>query len=118
MGNAKLHSPQEVEVHYILPALRKALAVELKNKGMSQKEIAKLLHVTEPAVSQYTKGKRAGTLAFSEEVQTAISEAATAQLNVMRTTQKLLKVIKNERVTCGVCKTVTLAPSDCEVCFK
>ncbi len=117
----KLHTPQEVEVHYILPALRKALTTELKSKGLSQKEIAQLLQVTEPAISQYASGKRASGVVFNERVTDAINAVA-QQVNtddeLRAHTQALLKVIKDERVTCGVCKTVTSAPSDCNVCFK
>ncbi|MFH1405899.1 MAG: hypothetical protein ABIG52_01635 [Nanoarchaeota archaeon] len=51
--------PQEIEVWYILPAIRKELVLALKEKGHTQKEIASFLNVTEPAISQYTKEKRA-----------------------------------------------------------
>ncbi len=42
-----------------VPAIKAKLAKELKEKGLSQKEIAALLDVTEAAVSQYLSGKRA-----------------------------------------------------------
>ncbi|NHJ14533.1 MAG: hypothetical protein EAX95_12710 [Candidatus Thorarchaeota archaeon] len=46
--------PQEVEVWYVLPAIRRELAKVMKfDKGQSQKSIAKMLGVTEPAVTQY-----------------------------------------------------------------
>ena len=121
MAVGKLHTPQEVEVHYILPALRKALMNEMKSRGLTQKEIAKLLQVTEPAISQYASGKRATSVVFNDKIVDAINAVAAnvhTDTELRSHTQLLLKVIKDERVTCGVCKTVTSAPSDCNVCFK
>jgi predicted transcriptional regulator len=46
--------PQEVEVWYVLPAIRRELAKVMKfEKGQAQKSIARMLGVTEPAVTQY-----------------------------------------------------------------
>jgi len=67
--------PQEVEVWYVLPALRREIAKIMKTKTVprvgedgkkkehkiTQKEIAKMLGVTEPAITQYLlkkKGRR------------------------------------------------------------
>jgi len=67
--------PQEVEVWYVLPAIRRELAKIMKAKSIlrigedgkkkdhkiTQKEIAKMLGVTEPAITQYLlkkKGRR------------------------------------------------------------
>lgn len=51
--------PCESAAKYKVPAIKAKLARDLKKKGCSQKEIAKLLGVTEAAVSQYLSGKRA-----------------------------------------------------------
>ncbi len=50
-------------VNEILPALRSIVAQELQAKGYSQNEIATLLEVTQPAVSQYLNEER-GTQAI------------------------------------------------------
>ncbi|MFX1560088.1 MAG: transcriptional regulator [Promethearchaeota archaeon] len=67
--------PQEVEVWYVLPAIRRELAKIMKTKvvpreneegetadhKITQKEIARMLGVTEPAITQYLlkkKGRR------------------------------------------------------------
>jgi len=67
--------PQEVEVWYVLPAIRRELAKIMKTKTVerstedgkkkehkiTQKEIAQMLGVTEPAITQYLlkkKGRR------------------------------------------------------------
>jgi len=59
--------PQEIEVWYILPALRREMCKELVAKGMSQKSAAQLFGITEAAVSQYINGKRAGKVKFKKD---------------------------------------------------
>ena len=59
MPTARL--PVELEYWYILPAVRKTLAKNLKELGkLRQKEVADILGISESAVSQYLKGSRAG----------------------------------------------------------
>ena len=67
MSNQMLQ-PQEVEVFYIIPAIRSYIARFMKKQGRSQKEIARLLGVRESTVSQYMTEKRA-TLHFNEEIK-------------------------------------------------
>jgi len=51
--------PCEVIVWYVLPSIRRELAIELiKNHDASQKTAAKLLDVTTAAVCQYVNEKR------------------------------------------------------------
>lgn len=64
--------PQEVEVWYVLPAIRRELAKVMKTKTVpraiedgemvdhkvTQKEIARMLGVTEPAITQYLLKKK------------------------------------------------------------
>ena len=60
--------PQEVEVWYLIPSLRKEFTrIFIKEHKMNQKEAAKVLGVTESAVSQYLKSKRANEIKFSKE---------------------------------------------------
>ncbi|MFW9907134.1 MAG: transcriptional regulator [Candidatus Thorarchaeota archaeon] len=49
--------PQEVEVWYVLPAIRRELARVMIGKEIPQKQIAQMLGVTEPAVTQYKLNK-------------------------------------------------------------
>ncbi len=50
--------PCEIVVWYLLPVIRKELAGRLKEKGLTQNEIAKRMGVTPAAVSQYLNSKR------------------------------------------------------------
>ena len=49
----------EMSSRRILPAIRKELVIALGKFGKRQNEIAKMLHITPAAVTQYIKGKRA-----------------------------------------------------------
>ena len=101
----KLLQPQEIEVFYVLPALRRELAVSLKSAGNSQKDIAALLGVTGAAVSQYFSSKRASQIKFSVELKKAIGESAAKiadDISLMNEMQRLLKLTRTERVACQV----------------
>ncbi|HLE06488.1 MAG TPA: transcriptional regulator, partial [Candidatus Nanoarchaeia archaeon] len=68
--------PQELEVFYVIPAIRKELAVKLKANGLSQKKIAGIFGVTEACVSNYFKSKRANDVKFSPELKSMIDNCA------------------------------------------
>ncbi|MBI4983300.1 hypothetical protein HZC32_01530 [Candidatus Woesearchaeota archaeon] len=74
----KLIFPQEIEVWYILPAIRKHLAAKLVRRGLSQKEVAKMMHITEAAISQYQKEKRAKgeifDVALKREIEASVKK--------------------------------------------
>lgn len=117
----RLLQPQEIEVFYVLPAIRRELALAMKSAGKSQKEIAKLLGVTEPAISQYMSQKRASSLKFSEKICAHIGESAariTSEMALMREVQRLLHIIRDERVVCQLHEKLSPSVKNCNVCFE
>src|SRR3989344_2444797 len=81
--------PQEVEVWYLLPSLRKELTkVLIKDGGLSQKQTADLLGITESAVSQYLKSKRAKQIKFTKEEISEIRKVAHNILHDKKNTGK------------------------------
>jgi uncharacterized protein len=114
--------PQEVEVFYILPAIRRELSIALKAAGRSQKDIAKLLGVTEAAVSQYLSAKRANDVQFPAAMAAKIREAApkiTDHATMIAQTQAILASAKQDRFICKMHEQVTdNIPRGCNVCFK
>jgi len=113
--------PQEVEVFYILPAIRRELSIALKELGKSQKEIAKLLGVTEAAVSQYISQKRGQDVHFPKELALQIRQSATRitdHASMIRETQSVLAKAKHDRFICKMHEQVTNIPKGCDVCFK
>ncbi len=57
----------EVSSRRILPAIRKELVAVLVKMGKKQNEVARMLHITPAAVTQYLKGKRAKISLTREE---------------------------------------------------
>ncbi len=68
--------PQEIQVRYILPAIRGELARALVDEGLSQKEAARMLKITEAAISQYLSSKRGNNVQLSRELKDEIKMAA------------------------------------------
>jgi predicted transcriptional regulator len=121
MGLKVLH-PQELEVFYLLPALRKEFAACLKAQGTSQTVIAGILGVTDAAVSQYFSQKRAQDVSFPAEEKKLIASAAknlTTQAQFIFESQKLLDHFVKTKFTCQLHKQVNAdTPSNCNVCFE
>ena len=76
-----LQTPQEITVWYILPAIRRELAKAMLTKNLKQKQVAKLLGITEAAVSQYLRSKRAKQVEFNKDIKLKIQEAANNIIN-------------------------------------
>lgn len=72
--------PQELEVWYVIPALRRELAHAMIQRGRSQKLIARILGVTEPAITQYkierSSRSRGDQIDIPAELQPEIEKAA------------------------------------------
>ncbi len=116
----KLLQPQEVEAYFVIPALRRELAVALKDQGLKLTEISKRLGVTPAAVSQYCHAKRAD-LDLGELMRTYIRTAATRvkdPLSSMTVIQQLLKLALREKVMCRVHEKIGTLPKGCAVCFN
>lgn len=61
--------PQEIQVWYVLPVIRKEFAkILVKEKKITQKEAAKILSLTEGAISQYLSSKRGSIIKLEESV--------------------------------------------------
>lgn len=113
--------PQEIEVFYVLPALRKELALSMKRAGKSQKDIAKLLGVTSAAVSQYVSKKRAAQVKFTLPLVDAIEKASgriVNEISLMRETQRLLMLARSEKIVCQVHESFGGAPKGCDACYE
>jgi hypothetical protein len=112
--------PQEVEVFYILPAIRSRMAAAMKDNGMKQKEIAELLCVQESTISQYLGLKRAADVKFNDHVDKEISAAVKrikTKEGLIRETQSILDMVRSEKVICDIHKSVADLPESCDACF-
>ena len=113
--------PQEIEVWYILPAIRRELVIALKNKGYTQKKIAEFLNVTESAISQYTKEKRAKKIQLNEKVKKFIQKTAEKISDSKTAYQQIHKVsefIRDSKALCEIHMQVEGNLEGCDVCYK
>ena len=113
---------QELELFYLIPAIRKELALVMKSNGKDQKEIAVLLGVTEAAVSKYVNKKRASEVKFDESVLKEIEsvhEKIEGKQDTIRVIQTILREMKEDKTICDIHRKFSRdIPEDCDICFR
>ena len=144
--------PQEVEVWYVLPAIRRELAKIMKTKTVprvgedgkkkdhkvTQKEIAKMLGVTEPAITQYLlkkKGRRSrgDQVVIPEKFLVELDKSADTMIKQYEKTganddmfetmtfeiNRLIRVIRNDGAMCDIHRQFSAHVKDnCSACDK
>lgn len=117
----KQYMPQEIEVWYIIPSIRRELAKAMSAKGMRQKKIAELLGLTEAAISQYLKKKRAKEVEFLPETMEEIRKSADAITknpeSLICEMQRILNLVKKSKTLCRVHYKFGRLPQKCEACL-
>jgi predicted transcriptional regulator len=144
--------PQEVEVWYVLPAIRRELAKIMKTKTVSranedgemvdhkitQKEIARMLGVTEPAITQYLlkkKGRRSRgdqvvipdiiLKEIDKSADTMIKEYEKARMiddedifeSMTREINRIIRVMRDAGVMCDIHREFCAHANDpCDAC--
>jgi len=117
MANFMFH--QEIEVWYVLPALKRAIAIKMREMGLKQSEIAEKLHLAKSAISQYFKNKRASKIKFSKDFENEIKKSASNIIrnnNFMEEIEKLCKKFKEKGCLCEIHKKYCQLPSRCSIC--
>jgi hypothetical protein len=115
--------PQEIEIWYLIPSLRKELArIFIKDYELNQKEISKLLGITEASVSHYVNEQRGQKIKFTQTEMEMIKKSAG---NMIKTKSSYVKEIyslcnqfRKTKVLCRIHRGFEKnIPKDCEVCF-
>jgi len=117
--------PQEIEVRYILPAIRRELArIFIEDHKFSQKETAKILGLTEAAISQYQHSKRAKEVVFSDAIVKEIQKSAAKIIAEKNSRQRLIAEmyrISNlttvRQILCDLHRSQSKELENCNVCF-
>jgi predicted transcriptional regulator len=121
--------PCEVAVKSVVPAIRALLAKELtETHEMKQVEAAKLLGITQTAISKYTHHVRGRILRIEEEakVRLFVKKTAASLANGELSRAGLVlricdacKVVREKGLMCDLCKRAnpTLDIKHCELCF-
>jgi predicted transcriptional regulator len=115
--------PQEIEVWYILPVIRKELAKALIKYNLNQKEIAEKMNVTEAAVSQYINAKRASLIILDEKIKEAVEisakNIAENNSNIIKEVQIINDLIWKNKTICKVhMQQDKSVKKGCSVCFE
>jgi len=116
--------PQEIEVWYIIPALRREVAKSMiKSFGFTQKQVAQHMGITEAAVSQYINSKRAKEVVFSNAILKEIGKSAKRiaehQIRLIPEMMRLTKLADVKHVMCDIhYKQDINLPQDCNICFE
>lgn len=114
--------PQEIQVWYVLPVIRRELSkILVKEKGLTQKDTAKTLSLTEGAVSQYLSSKRGNAVQFNETVMEELRISADIILkNKTKILQEMIRLLNLKEVWKVVChyhkKNDQLASDECNIC--
>jgi len=116
------NQPQEIEVWYVIPAIRKEFAKQLKFLGVSQVDISKILGVTKAAVTQYIKDKRAKNVVLPEKIILRIKKSSqNLKKNPKSITGEIQKIIHEIRISGLLCeyhKKYCNIEGKCSVCIE
>ncbi len=115
--------PQEIEVWYVLPVIRKELAKSLLKFGLTQKQIAQKMNLTEAAVSQYIKEKRATLIKLDskiiKEIEKSAKRIAKNNSSIIKEIQLINSLIWKDKTICKIhLKYDKSIKNKCNLCFK
>lgn len=116
-----MNLPQELEVWYVIPALRKAFSEMMLKKGLKQKEIAQKLEIGKSAVSQYLKSQRGTELKFDKKmlkkIEKSVDKILKNKSGVREEIMHLCRLIRKEGLLCGFHRSKDKNMKKCEVCL-
>ncbi len=116
--------PQEIEVWYLIPALRRELAkIFIKDYGLTQKKSAEVLGITNAAISQYISSKRGKGINFTEKETKNIKKSAEKIIknkgDLMKELYDLCVLLRKSKTICDIHRGQDTGISkDCDICFK
>ena len=121
----KLIFPQEIEVWYVLPLIRKKIALKMVEKGLQQKEVAKIMGITPAAVCQYKTAKRAKEDFFDDEMnkelEVSVKKIIKENKALAEEIIRLSEMAKGKGIICKLYKdkcALNGLSKDCPYCCK
>ncbi len=114
-----LRLPQEIEIWYIIPAIRREFAKALVKKGLKQREVARMLGVTDAAVSQYFSSRRGSEVKFNQGIKRGIATSVEKVMkdgDILVEIQRICRQCRDDKICCYIHKHHG-APESCNVCF-
>tara|TARA_Y100000310_G_scaffold137447_1_gene136361 strand:+ start:54866 stop:55234 length:369 start_codon:yes stop_codon:yes gene_type:complete len=114
MSKQLLH-PQEIEVYYLIPTIRRHFALALA-KIHPQKRVAEILGISSASISQYKSTKRGHQINLPEIVVENINQLAPGindTFTYIQETQNLLKLCREENILCHIHHQLSDLPDQC-----
>jgi len=120
--------PEELTSKSVIPAIRALIVKRLvEEHGMTQQEAAKLLGVTQPAVSKYLHQKRGAAIRLigikeielaTDEIANMVSSRKVRPIEVMSKIEAACEYVRRNRFMCGLHKRLEPAIdiNECHVC--
>lgn len=114
--------PQEISTWYIIPTIRREFVKELIRQGLSQKQAAQKLGLTEAAVSNYMKDKRASEIKLNKEILQTIKGSVvnilSKQSDVFTELYNVVKECEKDLTVCQIHAVYDEIPEGCNICFE
>ena len=116
--------PQEIELWYVYPSLRKEIAnIMVRSHGLKQKEIAEKLGVTKAAVSHYVNEKRSKKKIFDKDfearIEKSVKNIVENDADSAKEIQFLLNGIRKNKTLCDIHRMFdSQVPKKCDVCYE
>ena len=100
--------PQEIEVWYIIPTIRKELAKILTEKyKLTFEKTGNILGISKAAVSQYLGNKRASKISLPASVKKEIAKSAAVisknETMALKEIMRILSLMKKTKCSCKIC---------------
>ena len=100
---------QEIEVWYIIPAIRKELSkVLVKKHKLSYEKAGNALGISKAAISQYLSNKRANKIKLNDQIKKECEKSGEIifkdSKKAMFEMQRILELMKIKKCSCDVCK--------------
>jgi len=118
-----MYVPCELMVLHVLPRIRALVAEELVNvRGVSQVRVARILGITQPAVSQYLRKARSKSIKALEDdpvISRELSRIAKTAADGGDISTKmcgLCRKLRKSMALCSLHKSVATVPRSCSFC--
>ena len=116
--------PCELVIRYLLPPIRGGIARELVRLGLSQRDIANRLGITQPAVSHYLKKKRGGRLKLSKDGTSKVKALARDMYDGLKGPLILMRMCAlchheiQDTILCDIHHRLEDVPEACDFCTR
>jgi len=113
--------PQEIEVFYVIPAIRRELAKALVKRGFKQKQVAEIFGVSKACICNYFKAKRGQEVKFDAKTKELINGCAddlkSGKTCFISAIQKVCKEFKQSECLCDLHKKLDDHVCGCKGCL-